>query len=266
MNTTRIMAIVLRQYYILKGSKTRVFPLFIWVAVDMVVWGFMTRYIGSLSDHKGNLVTGLLGAVLLWDMLVRIMQGVGVAYMEENWSHNLFNLFASPLSAGEFISGLILTSLMTSAIGLVVMVLLAMGMFHLSFFAFGLALLPFLSVIFACGIALGIVCCAIMLRLGPSAEWFIWPIPAVLSPFAAVFFPLSTLPPWMQLTGRLVPPSYVFENIRAIAAGAQPSWSDLAVALGLSGFYIVLACLFFVTMHRHAMRTGAIARYSAEDF
>ena len=30
-----------------------------------------------------------------------------------------------------------------------------------------------------------------MLRLGPAAEWFIWPIPALISPFAGVFYPLT---------------------------------------------------------------------------
>ena len=129
-----------------------------------------------------------------------------------------------------------------------------------------MAVLPFLAVIFLCGVALGIAGAALMVRLGPAAEWFAWPIPAVLSPFAAVFYPLSVLPHWMQMAGRAVPPSYVFENIRAMAAGRPPSWPSLAVALGLSVAYIALACLFFAAMYRRALRTGAIARYTAEDF
>ena len=47
-------------------------------------------------------------------------------------------------------------------------------------------------------IALGIAGSAVVLRFGPASEWLIWPIPAVLSPFAGVFYPVSTLPNWMR--------------------------------------------------------------------
>jgi len=90
--------------------------------------------------------------------------------------------------------------------------LLASTVFGLSFFAYGLALVQFLLALFVFGIALGVFACAVVLRLGPAAEWFIWPIPALLSPFAGVFYPLSTLPKWMQLVSNLLPPAYVFEG------------------------------------------------------
>jgi ABC-2 type transport system permease protein len=40
---TRIAAIVLRHFYLLRGSPARVLPLFAWVAIDMVLWGFITK-------------------------------------------------------------------------------------------------------------------------------------------------------------------------------------------------------------------------------
>ncbi len=266
MKPSRVFAVLLRQYYLLRGNPSRFLHLFIWVAVDMLLWGFMTRYLGALTGHRVDFVPALLGAVLLWDVLVRVMQGVSMAYMEDNWSRNLFNIFASPLLIGEYLAGLVLSSIMTSMVGLAVMMVLAMGVFGLSFFAYGMALLPFIMIIFLCGVALGVFGCALMLRLGPTAEWFIWPIPAVLSPFAAVYYPISTLPQWMQAVGRFIPPSYVFENIRALMAGHDASSADLFMALVLSIFYIALACLFFAHMQRRAVRTGAIARYTAESY
>ena len=80
-------------------------------------------------------------------------------------------------------------------------------------------LLPFFLVLLIFGIALGIVGTALVLRFGPAAEWFVWPIPALLSPFAGVFYPLSILPKWMQLISSVLPPAYVFESMRAILAG-----------------------------------------------
>ena len=104
-----------------------------------------------------------------------------------------------------------------------------------------------------------------VLRLGPAAEWFVWPIPAVVSPFAGVFYPLSTLPTWMQSIGHLLPPSYVFEGMRTIVAGGTFSGTALLWGLGLAVLDILLACWFFTHVYRQAVRTGLIARYSAES-
>lgn len=266
MKIAPIHGMVLRQYCLMKGSVPRFLMLFTWVAVDMIVWGFMSRYMNSIASPGYNFVVVLLGAVLLWDVFIRIMQGTTMAYMEDSWTRNLFNVFASPLTTGEYLAGLVLSGVMTSIVGLVVMMILAMGVFGLSFFSYGAALFPFLLIIFMFGIALGILGCALLLRLGPSGEWLIWPIPAVISPFVAVFYPLSTLPEWMQVVGHGIPATYVFENIRAITTGGAASWSDLAFGIGLSVFYIIVSCLVFLRIHRRAIMSGAIARYSAESY
>jgi ABC-2 type transport system permease protein len=152
----------------------------------------------------------------------------------------------------------------TSLVGLVVMMLLASAAFGLSFLSYGAAILPFLLVLFLSGIALGIAGSALVLRLGPASEWLIWPIPSVLSPFVGVFYPLSPLPGWMQAIGRALAPSYVFEGLRAIVAGKAPQAGQLAIGAGLSVVYLVLACWVFASVYRYAIRTGLIARYSAE--
>jgi ABC-2 type transport system permease protein len=112
---------------------------------------------------------------------------------------------------------------------------------------------------------MGIFATAIVLRLGPAAEWFIWPMPALISPFVSVFYPLSTLPAWMQWTARLLPPSYVFESLRATVNGSGPWWAGLALSSVLALLYIALATVVFARVFRFAVRTGLIARYSAES-
>jgi len=260
----RTMAIVLRQAYLLRGSPARVLPLFAWVAVDIVLWGFITRYLNAVSGSGINFVATLLGAVLLWDFFTRVMQGVTMAFFEDVWSRNFLNYFATPLSTSEYVGGLVLTSVATSAVGLVVMVVLASAAFHLSFFVYGLPLAAFLLVLFVFGIALGVFACAMVLRLGPAFEWFVWPIPAILSPFAGVFYPVATLPVWMQAVAHALPPAYVFEGMRTIVAGGSVSAVSLLGGGVLAVVYLLLAGGFFARTYRHAVRTGLIARYSAE--
>ncbi len=141
---------------------------------------------------------------------------------------------------------------------------LATSLFGLSFFAYGIMLVPFLLVLFLFGIALGILGSGMVLRLGPASEWFIWPIPALIAPFAGVFYPLSTLPQWMRDISLLLPPSYVFEGMRAVVSGGQVSGAALLWSGCLTVLYVLPAYWFFIRTYRRAVRTGLIARYSAE--
>ena len=237
------------------GSEVCVLALF----AKRLLRKFITRYLKAITSAGPN-----FGAVLFWDFFTRVMYGVTTTFLEDVWSRNFLNLFATPLSISEYLTGLVLTSIVTSSIGLIVMLVLATAIFGLSFFAFGLMLVPFLLVLFLFGIALGIVAAGIVLRLGPASEWFIWPIPALLSPFAAVFYPLSTLPTWMQYVSYILPPAYVFESMRTILAGGPARPASLLLAASLAALYILLATWLFARIHRHTIRTGLLARYSAE--
>jgi len=261
----RTAAIVLRQYYLLRGSPVRVLPIFAWVAIDIVLWGFITRYLNTIASPGFDFVPVLLGAVLFWDFFTRVMHGVTMAFLEDVWSRNFLNLFASPLSIREYVGGLVLSCVATSVLGLLTMVVLATTAFGLSFFAYGVMLVPFLLVLFLFGIALGIFASALVLRFGPASEWIVWPVPAFLSPFAAIFYPVATLPRWMQPVSYLLPPSYVFEGMRAIVSGGAYRGSALLVSAFLAALYILLASWYFTRVHRHAVRTGLLARYNAES-
>jgi ABC-2 type transport system permease protein len=264
MNLTRIASIPLRQFYLYRGSAARVVPLFAWVTIDMVLWGFMSKFLGSLAHTSYRFVPALLGAVLFWDFMTRVMQGVTTAFFEDVWSRNFLNVFATPITMPEYIAGLLFTSLATSLVGLAVMIAVATAAFGLNFASYGAMLLPFIVVLFLNGIALGVVALAIVLRFGPAAEWFIWPIPALLAPFACVYYPLATLPTPMQWLARLLPPSYVFEGMRAVVSGHHFKGELLAAAFALAIAYIILAYWIFASVFRHAIQSGLIARYSAE--
>jgi ABC-2 type transport system permease protein len=260
-----VIAVMLRYFYLLRGTPARWMPIFAWVAIDIVLWGFITKYLNSVTSSGLNFVPTLLGAVLLFDFFTRVMHGVAGVFLEDVWSRSFLNLFASPLTIPQYLLGLVVTSTVTSLIGLMVMLVLATSVFGLSFFAYGLTLVPFLLILFLFGVSLGICTSAVVLRLGPSAEWLVWPVPAVVSPFAGVFYPISILPQWMQSIGKLLPVSYVFEGLRTIISGGTVPVTSLFLGGGLAVIYVLLACWFFKHVFRHAVRTGILARYSAES-
>ena len=264
MSFTRVGAVVLRQLYLYAGSPQRVLPLFLFVMLDILLWGFLTRFLGQVSHASFSFVPALLGAVLLWDFLTRVMQGITTAFFEDVWSRNFLNVFASPIRVSEYLAGLVTIGVTNSLVALLAMFVMAWAVFGLSFPAYGVAIAPFLAVLFLTGIALGVLGAGMVLRLGPASEWLIWPIPAVLVPFAGVYYPVTVLPGWLQGVSRALPPSYVFDGMRAVVAGKPAPWGELAIGGGLAIVYLALAGAFFAAVYRYAIRTGLIARYSAE--
>jgi ABC-2 type transport system permease protein len=193
------------------------------------------------------------------------MQGITAAFFEDIWSHNFLNLFSTPITISEYLTGLVVSSITNSLVGIAVMLFLAVVVFGLSFLSYGLVIVPCLLILFMFGIALGIIASAIVLRLGPAAEWFIWPIPAIVSPFVGVLYPVTILPGWMQYVSHLLPPSYAFAALRATVVGGAVFWPGLFISIALAVLYIFLSCKLFTSTYRHAVRTGLIARYSAES-
>jgi len=265
MHFSRVGAIVLRQFYLVRSSFSRFLPLFIWVAVDIVLWGFLTRYLNTVTSSGFNFVPAMLGAVLFWDFFIRIMQGITMAFFEDVWTRNFLNIFSTPISIREYTAGLVCSSIATSSIGIAAMLFLAVAVFGLPFLSYGMIVIPFLMVLFMFGIALGIAASALVLRFGPAAEWFIWPIPAIISPFVGVLYPINILPKWMLPISYSLPPSYIFESLRLVVLGHEVSCVALLLSGALALLYIFLAYLFFALTYKHAVRTGLIARYSAES-
>ena len=114
----RIIGLMLRHYYLYRGSIPRIIELAYWPLMQIMLWGFITQYFqqhSSLIAKAGGL---LLAGVLLWDVLFRGQLGVSVSFLEELWSRNLGQMFVSPLKPQELAAALMAVSIVRTIIGL----------------------------------------------------------------------------------------------------------------------------------------------------
>ena len=267
MSISRIYAVFIRQVFLMKSNPTRLVSMFLWIIIDVILWGFITKYLGSLGRDTFSFVNIILGAIILWGFTTRIEHGVMTTFLEDIWSRNFINYFASPLKINEYISGLVVTSIAMGICGLLLMLLIAGLCFGYNIFRIGLFLLPFLLILFIFGMAMGIFVSALIFRLGPAAEWLGWPIPMVLSVFSGVFYPVSNLPNFLRIFSRVIPASYVFESMRAILAHGLFSSRlviYLCIGLALSCTYLLVTYFFFIRVYRYNLKHGTIARFNIE--
>ena len=265
MSPRRIYSIVLRQLILNSQSYGRWFGLFYWPTVDLLVWGTMSVFLQKSGGTDFNVFAYLFGSIIFLNFVWRVQQGIAVSFLEDVWSQNFINLFASPLTLGEYITGLIATSIMKVVISMSLMTLLAWLLYAFNIFTFGLYLIPFIFILFFLSLAIGFLGVAITLRIGPSAEALVWAMPAVLAPLSGAFYPITVLPAFWQVIAHAVPSTYVFEGMRQVVASGAFRLDLLGIAALLSLVYFTLAIIFLYRTYRVVLRKGLIARFSASD-
>jgi ABC-2 type transport system permease protein len=254
----RVGAMVLRYWYLLRSSWSRLLELIYWPAVQMVMWGFLQTYLVEQTSLVARAGATFIGAVMLWDILFRGQLGFSISFLEEMWSRNLANLMMSPLRPVEFIAALMIMSIVRLAIGMVPVSFMAIAFFGFNVWGLGLALAAFFTNLMLTSWAVGILVSGLVLRNGLGAETFAWSIMFVLLPLTCVYYPVSVLPDWLQIVAWSLPPTYVFEGMRALLIN-QAFRPDLMLqALALNALYFAGAAVAFLALLNSARRQGSL--------
>src|SRR5437763_7297091 len=254
----RIAAMVLRYVYLLRSSWTRLLELIYWPAVQLFVWGFLQFYIAQNSGFFARASGVFIAAVLMWDMLFRGQLGFSVSFLEEMWSRNLANLMISPLRPIEFVASLMVMSVVRLAIGMVPVTILAILFFGFNVYGLGFALAAFFLNLILTSWAVGIVVSGVVLRNGLGAETLAWTVMFVLMPLTCVYYPVSVLPSWLQGIAWLLPPTYVFEGMRALLMEHVFRPDLMAEAFALNALYFGAGVAAFLQLLKSARRAGSL--------
>lgn len=254
----RVGAIVRRHIYLLRSSGPRILELVYWPTVQMVLWGFITVFLVNHSSWVAQASGVLISGVLLWDVLFRGQLGVSLVFMEEMWSRNLGHLFVSPLRPGELAAALLVMSLIRTLIGVGGAALIAIPLFHFSIFDIGLPLLAFFVNLIVMGWAIGLLVSGIVLRHGLGAESMAWIAIFAVQPISGVYYPIETLPVWLQYVAHILPSSHVFEGMRAVLFDGNFRTDLLVNALLLNAVYLAAGVAAFLAYFRIARVRGQL--------
>src|ERR1017187_6299132 len=96
-----VIAVVLRYYFLLRSTPARWVPIFAWVAIDIVLWGFISKYLNSVTSSGLNFVPTLLGAGLLLDFLTWVMHEAAGVLIDDVWERCCYSVFSPGSSTGS---------------------------------------------------------------------------------------------------------------------------------------------------------------------
>lgn len=257
-------ALLLRDYYLLKGSPPRLLWLFYWPAMNMLLWGFINAFMSKQSTGVGIVAGVVLSGAILWDVLSRSQFGVLQPFMEEMWARNLGNLFATPIKPVAYGFDLMLLSLARMSIAIVPCIILAYFFFDLWLPSLGLSLIGIAVNLIMTGWWFGFLIVAMLLRFGTSAEWLGWMAAALLSPFVAIYYPVSILPDWLQYVSWCLPPTYVFEAMRALMNDQVARADYLITAFVINVVFLAAGFIVYLRTFDATRRANGLLQMGSE--
>ncbi len=260
MSLGRILALLSRHMYLYKRSFARMLEIFYWPFLDLVVWGFITIYLEKIGMQVHGAVTFFLGALILWDVLFRAQQGIAVSFLEEMWARNLMNLFASPLTVGEYLLATMTMSVFkVIAVGSL-MILFAWAFYSYDMLQMGLSLLPFILNLVVSGWIIGVLTTSIIMRFGQQAEVLAWGMVFLFQPISCVFYPMEVLPTVLQSIAWFVPPAHIFEGMRAVLTTGSVPVTHLLWGTGLNAAFLAIIVMWFYHTFNICKDRGMLVR------
>ena len=258
MNINRIYGLFLRHMFLIIGSIPRIIDLIYWPSIQILLWGFISKFFTLNSDFYNNTVGVILTAAILYDFLFRSSISYNIMFLEEIWSRNFTNLFITPIKKSEIIISLTLTAIIRTLIGLVPVSLFAIPLFGVSIYEIGIILIFLLINLHLFGIALGVLVSSGLIRFGPAFENIAWATLFLLAPLGCIYYPIEILPNWLQIIAKSLPLVHIFEEVRNILINQTYNLVNLFKATIITLIYFSTSVFIFYIAFEQSRKKGTL--------
>ena len=248
----------LRHFFLIRSSLPRILDLIYWPSIQIILWGFISKFFSIYSDYYNNTLGVILTCAILYDFLFRSSISFNMLFLEEIWSRNFTNLFIAPLKISEIITSLVATALIRTLIGLVPAILITSPLFGISILELGMPLFFLFLSLYIFGITLGLFVSSGLLRYGPAFENIAWSSLFLLAPLGCIYYPIEILPEIFQNIARGLPLVYIFEEARSILVTNEVNYDNIKNAFMLNSLYLFLGIFLFYYSFAQARKKGSL--------
>jgi ABC-2 type transport system permease protein len=248
----------LRHFFLIKSSFPRILDLIYWPSIQIILWGFISKFFSTYSDYYNNTVGIILTCAILYDFLFRSSISFNMLFLEEIWSRNFTNLFIAPMKISEIIISLVFTALIRTLIGLVPAILLTSPLFGISILNLGVPLFFLFLSLYIFGITLGLFVSSGLIRFGPSFENIAWSSLFLLAPLGCIYYPIEILPEFFQILAKGLPLVYIFDETRNILVNNFVNFENILYAFYLNAIYLSIGISLFYFSFSKARKKGSL--------
>ena len=258
MNFNRMYGLFLRHFFLIRSSFPRILDLIYWPSIQIILWGFISKFFSTYSDYYNNTIGIILSCAILYDFLFRSSISFNMLFLEEIWSRNFTNLFIAPMKISEIIVSLVFTALIRTLIGLVPAILITSPLFGISILNLGIPLFFLFLSLYIFGITLGLFVSSGLLRFGPSFENIAWSSLFLLAPLGCIYYPIEILPDFFQTLAKALPLVYIFDQTRNILVNNIFNFESILYAFYLNAIYLLAGIFLFYFSFSEARKKGSL--------
>jgi ABC-2 type transport system permease protein len=255
MHLERVWAIVLRHLLLTFRSLDRIFNVFYWPLLNIVLWGITSVWLQQQAKES-HIIAMILTGLILWQIVFRVNLETAKSLFEEIINQNLVNLFSTPLTLREWIAAIMILGIINMVLVMLCGIAAIWFLYGVNIFSLGWTLIPFMLLLLLSGWCIGFFICGLLIYWGMKAQDFIYTIGWLFAPFSAVYYPLAVLPGWVQSIARMLPMTYVFEGMRQVLKTGTISVSYLFLSFSLNILYLAGALYFFKHMFEKSKQKG----------
>ncbi len=222
---------------------------------------------GAISGQEidtSYVVTYLLVGALIWQYLSVIFYAISEMIAWERWEGTIEYTFMAPVSRPTHLIG---TTLFAIGYGIVrTLVILAIVALFFRLDLSGANLLGAVFLLLAGSVSfvgLGIVAAVLPLLYPERGAQMTNAVAAILLLISGVYYPVETLPEWLQGIAAASPATYVLRGMRACLLEGASTWTLLPTVLLLLGVgfaVITIGLWVFRHVERYAKRSGRLKR------
>lgn len=261
MKLHRIYGMILRQFYLFTHSYDRLSDAFYWPAIDLFIWGLTSTYLRQFSPDNNKIIFVIISGILFWLITWRGQYEISVNLLEDLWNKNLVNIFVAPLKFSEWIASFIIAGILKAFISFIFASFLAYLLYKVNIFMYGFYLLPFALSLIMVGWWVGFFVAGIILRYGTNVQTLAWSMVALISPFSAIYYPLSVLPDWAQKVAYFLPTSYIFEGVREILFTGSMDITKIYISFLLNIIYLLISLFYMKKSFDKVLAKGLVGVY-----
>ena len=255
MKLHRIMAVVKRHLLLTLRKSDRLFNVIYWPLLNIVIWGITSVWMQQYIENP-HIVIMILTGLILWQIVFRVNLETAKGLFEELVSHNLVNLFSTPLTLAEWITAMMIMGIINMILVMIVCSIAVWLLYQINIFILGWSLIPFMLSLLLSGWFIGFFICGFLIHWGLKAQDLVFTFGWVFAPFSAIYYPLDILPSFAQKIGKALPMTYIFEAMRdQLQTGTYAPYL-LIKSFGLNILYLALSLLFFIFMFYKSKQKG----------
>lgn len=254
----RINAVALRYLVSIKNDYGRLLDAVYWPVLDVTLLGCMSSWTTANQSDASTVLLAVLASISLWQIILNVNHEICIGALEEIWDQNLVNMFSTPLSAVEWVCGIMLVGLLRGAVAITVAGLTASIMFGFNIIT--PALLVFIPLLIVCGWAIGLISASAIFYWGDKVQQIAWMGVWLYAAVSAIFCPVEVLPYGFQLVGSVMPMTYLFKAIRLYYSTGILDTNLLGITAAMASVYFVLSIFLLNYMFEKSRQKGFARR------